>query len=773
MSGKSGKNERNAGKPPAKPQQQKKDVKADNEKAYKPPKPVGAISELDVFDYTNYRIDARAFNQAKIKLLDYAAIHYDRAAQIIEFTEEYDFSREEPQPAVLAATATEAQTKLAQERYMKAWVEHDRRMQHYNDNKVKLYGVIWGQCTTAMRHKIMESDDYDEMTRRKNVLALWKEVKRLSLEDRGPNNQNPFKRVEEANAAFNRVRQYNGEKLGDFYDRFLTEVEAAESCGVEFRNQEQYSQLFQDLQDEELSRKRRAAARSASARTERKEPDEPVAPSGNTSSSTSSSATAAPAINLTRDEQLELSDRAKQTVRDQQLAIIFLNKLDKKKYGAMLEDWDNRLNDGEDVYPKTLNEAFRRVSNRKMDPRNMHVAGQGVAFVAQESGKPSTGNGSGPGKSPPPNKTRPPQHQQSTANAAKEHKPSGSVSSTNSTPNATDDKCWFCGLVGHRKYDCEEFKRAWIALKKQGKAHLTLADDEVGFCITSTEVMEWELDDPSAELQDRSYVSTSDLVFYSKEVIKNASTLHPFDILCDNQATVSVFHQLGLITNVRKAQRPINLSGIGGSILVDQVGDFGQFGQVYYHPRALANILCFHDLASKYHVSYDSSKVDAFVVTTPKRVVTFKSKGKLYVYNPRHDKTDDNDNEMALVQTVEGNKLPYTKREIADAEGARDEMSRPALKDFKIAVRDGHVLNCPYTVADVNRAEEIFGKDLGAIRGRTVRETPKAVRIDTSSVFKHENKKVILAVDLAFIEQIPFLVTISRGLGLMTVHVAQ
>ncbi len=79
-------------------------------------------------------------------------------------------------------------------------------------------------------------------------------------------------------------------------------------------------------------------------------------------------------------------------MRDQQLAIIFLNKLDKKKYGAMLEDWDNRLNDGEDVYPKTLNEAFRRVSNRKMDPRNMHVAGQGVAFVAQESGKQSTGN---------------------------------------------------------------------------------------------------------------------------------------------------------------------------------------------------------------------------------------------------------------------------------------------------------------------------------------------------------------------------------------------
>ena len=154
MSGKSGKNERNAGRTPAKPQQQKKDVKPDNDKAYRPVKLVGAITELDVFDYTNYRIDARAFNQAKIKLADYAAIHYDRAAHIIEFTEEYDFSTDEPRRATLPGDATEAQTKLAAERYTKAWVEHDRRVQHYNDNKVKLYGVIWGQCSTAMRHKM-------------------------------------------------------------------------------------------------------------------------------------------------------------------------------------------------------------------------------------------------------------------------------------------------------------------------------------------------------------------------------------------------------------------------------------------------------------------------------------------------------------------------------------------------------------------------------------------------------------------------------------------
>ncbi len=47
--------------------------------------------------------------------------------------------------------------------------------------------------------------------------------------------------------------------------------------------------------------------------------------------------------------------------------------------------------------------------------------------------------------------------------------------------------------------------------------------------------------------------------------------------------------------------------------------------------------------------------------------------------------SDDSDNELALVQTVEGNKLPYSKREIADAEGARDlfiKMGRPVRVRF-------------------------------------------------------------------------------------------
>ena len=88
------------------------------------------------------------------------------------------------------------------------------------------------------------------------------------------------------------------------------------------------------------------------------------------------------------------------------------------------------------------------------------------------------------------------------------------------------------------------------------------------------------------------------------------------------------------------------------------------------------------------------------------------------------------------MQTVEGNKVPFTRREIARAEQARDlfvRMARPAIKDFEKMVREGRILNCPVTVADIRRAEEIFGAEIGVVRGRTVRESPRVVNVEKRS----------------------------------------
>ena len=382
-----------------------KSFKSDGERTGKV-KQTGAVPELDVFDYSVSRIDARSFNDAKRKLLDYASIHYDRAAHIIEFGEEYDFSFQQPElPDFDEYGASETEKKIAMERHLKAWVEYDKRVEQYMQNRMRLYGVLWGQCTTAMRHKLMEDEEYNVWSRSKNTLKLWVTIKTLSLEDRGPSNQNAFKRADDAMVAFQKIRQYASEKIGDFYDRFLTEVDAAELCGVDFRNPAQAEQICEKLRKLLLVRKKKeqqhrmqahaqvlqqqaaaaAAARRAQEEAREQESEEaqakplgrhrakmtmPVRDAGEMEE-TSYSSRSEPArasvhqvppsvqqvpLNLpdpviTTDEESEIKEEALLKSRDQQLAMIFLNKLDTKRYGSMLAEWENRLNDGDDVYP--------------------------------------------------------------------------------------------------------------------------------------------------------------------------------------------------------------------------------------------------------------------------------------------------------------------------------------------------------------------------------------------------------------------------------------
>ena len=237
---KKGSNANKGGKPIVKPGKE-------HERAPKPAKPSGAVPELDLFDYSTARVDAKAFNEAKRKLIDYATIHYDRASFIVEFGEDFDFTSIQPVLTALPNTASAFEVKLNEERHMKAWVEYDKKIESYNQNKSRLYGVLWGQSTTTMRHKLMEDPDFNAWARDRNALELWKAIKTLSLEDRGPSNRNPFKRIDDAQFAFGRIKQYQGEKIGDFYDRFLTEVEAAEACGVSFENPARVEAVMQDL----------------------------------------------------------------------------------------------------------------------------------------------------------------------------------------------------------------------------------------------------------------------------------------------------------------------------------------------------------------------------------------------------------------------------------------------------------------------------------------------------------------------------------------------
>jgi hypothetical protein len=62
-----------------------------------------------------------------------------------------------------------------------------------------------------------------------------------------------------------------------------------------------------------------------------------------------------------------------------------------------------------------------------------------------------------------------------------------------------------------------------------------------------------------------------------------------------------------MLTNTRKADTPVEVTGIGGKLSVNYVGNFGNISTVYYHPDCVGNILSFYDIAKNYEVSYYQS----------------------------------------------------------------------------------------------------------------------------------------------------------------------
>ena len=79
------------------------------------------------------------------------------------------------------------------------------------------------------------------------------------------------------------------------------------------------------------------------------------------------------------------------------------------------------------------------------------------------------------------------------------------------------------------------------------------------------------------------------------------------------------------------------------------------------------------------------------------------------------------------VQTVHGNIEGFTRRQTERAMKARElyhSLHHPGVGNFKFMIRTGSIRGCPVTMEDVRNAELIFGKDLAALKGKTVRKRP-------------------------------------------------
>lgn len=230
-------------------------------------------------------------------------------------------------------------------------------------------------------------------------------------------------------------------------------------------------------------------------------------------------------------------------------------------------------------------------------------------------------------------------------------------------------------------------------------------------------------------------------------------------------------------------------TGVG---VIDQEGKEPIVRKVMFSEDAIANIFVLDDLCKRYRVTFDSEKENTFIVELDdKRKIKFKRNDRgLYTYSPLRDEkiVHSQKGSEVGVDTVEvimqgrirqrsrnvkcKNKKThvegFTRCEVERAKRARrlyHQLGAQALPQLKLFLRKNIMRNCPVTTKDVNLVEEIYGQDAATLKGEMTRRKPKVMvdeKIGFPEELKRRNKDIDMVMDVLFINNAIFLVTIDR-----------
>ena len=234
-----------------------------------------------------------------------------------------------------------------------------------------------------------------------------------------------------------------------------------------------------------------------------------------------------------------------------------------------------------------------------------------------------------------------------------------------------------------------------------------------------------------------------------------------YDVLLDNEASLNIFSNKDLLTDVRKSETV----RVSGSVSVDREGNFGEFGTVYYSGAESANILSFaSQVDSGADVRYDHLS-DCFTLQPKGSTRTYRfgrkrvvgSEGRFYFCDWREVERD-----RALVTTVTENLKAFTKREVEQARRAREMLARMG---FPTAEQAMSIINCgsnfDVTARDFQIADAIWGKDIASLNRKT---TKRATAIAVSTKILQRDQ--VLSINIMYLDKLAILIGVATPLGL-------
>jgi hypothetical protein len=253
-------------------------------------------------------------------------------------------------------------------------------------------------------------------------------------------------------------------------------------------------------------------------------------------------------------------------------------------------------------------------------------------------------------------------------------------------PDINTVKCYSCQKLGHYASDCPESN------KIEGTTMLVLGNED-----DRVLVEDWNSDCDS----------TGEFSFHTG----NTKYVNPHWILLDSQSTAEIFCNPSLLTKIRYAGKSIKIHCNAGTSIVTQVGTLKNYGEMWFNPKAIANILLLARVKERYPVRYDSDEENQFVVVQPHKQIVFQQNDPGLYYHGTTNRA------MVMVNTVGNNREGFTNGAYNRAKQARralEMVGYPSEKDFRNMVSSNMITNCPVTPTDINTANKIFGPNVAS-----------------------------------------------------------
>ena len=464
------------------------------------------------------------------------------------------------------------------------------------------------------------------------------------------------------------------------------------------------------------------------------------------------------------EEQKLLVDKEQE---ERYIAYIFLRQSG-KQHGKLQGDLKDDFTTGEQKYPTTRQQTLHLLDKYTKSVVKKPSESEGTAF-AQKSGKEDTYDKKywkdkkcyNCDKTGHPSSHCPEKDKKEKAKKKEKSKSDDDDASSKSTASS----------VKKLNSEMKKMQKKYESVNTQLKA-LKEAESDISDSEEETSHFQYENETYGFTQVDDCMIKIQNLFKQSQVKINSKHLDLTTVILLDSQSTMDLFCNRDIVTNVRPTKTSMVLKSNGGTMKIKQKATMPGYNQdVWFDERAITNIIALKNLTKQYRVTYDSLD-SKFVVHRPhKTSMAFEMHSSgLHIYQPKHNE------DFAFVETVEENKHGLTKRQITGAKAARQLYSAlqyPSIKDFKWIVQSNQIKDCPVTVADIEAANQIWGKDIAALKGKTIRTRPVPVVADFVKVPKELlslHREVFLTVDIFFVNQIPFFLTLSRKICFTSVN---